>query len=470
LDDELAYFGLREIRDRIRRKEISAVALVEAQLSRIERLQPRVNAFITVSAEEARRQARAADAEAAAGRLRGPLHGVPLTLKDIVATRAVRTTSGSKILSATIPEADATVVERLRAAGAIFLGKTNLHEFAFGVSNLNPHFGPVRNPWDPERIPGGSSGGSGAALAAGLGYGSVGSDTGGSIRIPSALCGTVGLKPTYGRVSRHGVTPLAWSLDHIGPMARRVEDVALLYEILAGPDPRDPSTARKHAGSPSQRLGELPEGLRMGVARRYFFESCDAEVSAAVESALGDLQGLGLRPVEINIPEAEQQDAVRNVIAFAEAAAFHDRWIRERPQDYGPDVRESLRLGKQILATEYLAAQRARRTVLFAFRRVFESVDLLVSPAVPSPAPRMSEEKLSSGEPLRPGLLRLPSSFNTVGFPALVLPCGFTSAGLPIGLQLAAAPWREEVLLQVAHAYETIHAWWRRRPALLAAD
>ena len=449
-NQELAYLGLFEVRELLRRKELSAVELVEAQLARIEAIQPRLNAFITVAAEEARLEARAADRDAAAGLFRGPLHGVPLTIKDVIWTRAVRTTSGSKILSDFVPATDAPVVAQLRRAGAILLGKTNLHEFAFGVSNLNPHYGAARNPWDGERICGGSSGGSAAALAAGAGYGSIGTDTGGSIRIPSALCGTVGLKPTYGRVSRRGVTPLAWSLDHVGPMARRVEDVALLFEVLAGP-----------LGEP---LPELPVGLRLGIPSRYFFENCDPEVERAVQTAIADLEGLGLRPVEVSIPEVEQQGAVRNVIAFAEAASFHDRWIRERPQDYGSDVRESLRLGKLVLATEYLAAQRARRRILAAFQSAFQSVDVFISPAVPTTAPRIGDSELPNGEPLRPGLLRLPSPFNTVGYPAVAVPCGLSSAGFPIGLQLAAPPWREGRLLQVAYAYERIHSWWKNRP------
>jgi aspartyl-tRNA(Asn)/glutamyl-tRNA(Gln) amidotransferase subunit A len=462
--DDLSFYSLGRVRDLLRNREISARQLVDAQLARLEALEPRLNAFITVTAEEARRDADAADEEAARGELRGPLHGVPLTVKDLLWTRGTRTTSGSKIFSDFVPEEDATAVSRLREAGGLFLGKTNLHEFAYGISNVNPHYGPVRNPWDNERISGGSSGGSAASLAAGIGYGSVGTDTGGSIRIPSALCGTVGLKPTYGRVSRHGVTPLAWSLDHVGPIARTVEDVAILFDVLAGFDPRDPSSSRRKVEPVTPALEQLPSGIRIGIYSEYFYDNVDTEVRALVERAVGDFEKLGLERVQISIPELEHQGTCRNVITFAEAASYHETWLRERPADYGAATRELLQLGLLVSATEYLAAQRARRRVLGAVCDTFRNVDMLVSPTVPVPAPNIGEEQLSNGEKLRPGLLRLVSPYNTVGYPAISLPCGFTRAGLPVGLQLAARPFEEALLLQAAHAYETSHPWLGRHP------
>jgi aspartyl-tRNA(Asn)/glutamyl-tRNA(Gln) amidotransferase subunit A len=450
---ELAYLNLKEIRRMLARKEISSRELVEAQLQRLGKLQPRLNAFITVCAEEALEAARRADEEAAGGRALGALHGIPLTVKDIFWTRGVRTTSGSRILGDFVPPSDSTVVARLRAAGAIFIGKANLHEFAFGVSNLNPHYGAARNPWDTDRMTGGSSGGSAAAVAAGIGYGSMGSDTGGSIRIPSALCGTVGLKPTYGRISRCGVTPLAWSLDHLGPIARSVEDAAILYEIAAGVDPGDPTTSRRAVEPVSETLGAGLPQLRLGVPREYFFAGNTPEVDEAVRAAIDHLTGLGLEAREVSVPEVEFQSTCRNTITFVEAASYHQGFLGRRPQDYGADVREALRIGASLRATDYLAAQRARRAIAAAFRRAFESIDVLATPTTPAAAPRLEQTSLDNGESLRPGLLRLTSPFNTVGFPAISIPCGRTAAGLPVGLQLVARPWHEATLLRVAHRF-----------------
>lgn len=461
---ELAFHSLRQVRDLLREKQITSEELVTSQLERVDELEPRLNAFITVMRDEAIEGAREADRSAARGEPVGSLHGVPLTLKDLFWTRDVRTTSGSKIDSDFVPTEDATVVTRLREAGAVILGKTNLHEFAYGVSSVNPHYGPVRNPWDTGRIAGGSSGGSAAALAAGVGYGSIGTDTGGSIRIPSAMCGTVGLKPTYGRVSRHRVTPLAWSLDHVGPMTRSVEDAALLYEVLAGHDPKDPATSRRKVEKVSDRLGELPSGLKIGLQEEYFFEDLDVEVRELVQTATRDLEGLGMERVSISVPEVQYQSTCRNVISFAEATSYHEKNLRSSPEDYGDSTRELLQLGLAILATEYLAAQRARRRIVEAFRDAMQKVDILVGPTVPATAPRIGEETLSNGEELRAGLLRLTSPFNTVGFPAISVPCGFTRFGLPVGLQLVARPFEESLLLKVAHGYEVTHPWRDRHP------
>ncbi len=462
--DELSFCSLSEISSLIRGKEVSARELVDQQLSRLKSLEPRLNAFITVTEEEARAAAEDADRKLARGESAGLLHGVPMTLKDLLWTRGVRTTSGSKVSADFVPQEDATVVARLREAGALFLGKTNLHEFAYGISNVNPHYGPVHNPWDEQRISGGSSGGSAASLVAGIGYGSVGTDTGGSIRIPSSLCGTVGLKPTYGLVSRYGVTPLAWSLDHVGPMARSVKDVAILFDVLAAYDPKDPTSRKRKLAPVSSDLDGIPSGLLMAVHSGYFFEDLDPQVRKLVEAAVEDLEKLGLERVEVSIPEIEQQGTCRNVITLAEAASYHEPSLRERPEEYGPATRELLELGLLVRATEYLTAQRARRRIVEAFSEAFQGFDVLVSPTVPVPAPRIGEELLTNGEKLRPGLLRLPTPFNTTGFPAISVPCGFTSEGLPVGLQLAARPFHEKRLLQVAYAYERSHRWVDRHP------
>ncbi len=443
---------LREVRKALERRQMSSEELVSAALDKAEAFSS-LGIFITVCADEALAEARRADDAAARGDSLGALHGIPVTAKDIVHSAGVRTTSGSKIFADFVPKEDAPSLAALRNAGAVLLGKTNLHEFAYGVSNVNPHYGPARNPWDTERMTGGSSGGSAAALAAGIGLGSIGTDTGGSIRIPSSLCGTVGLKPTYGKVSRQGVTPLSWSLDHVGPMARTVEDAAVLYDVLTGEDS-------------ASSLNEQPKGLKLGVHENYFFDNIDPEVEASVRGDIAELVSLGMELVPIDVPEIELQAECRNIIAFAEASSFHEKNIRRRPEDYGEGPRELLRLGLTIPATDYLAALRARRRIVRAFKKAFRDIDVLAAPATAAAAPRIEAEVLDNGEELRSGLLRLAGPFNTTGFPAMSLPCGFTEDGRPIGLQLAAAPGHEARLLQVAYAYEQSQPWWRRRPVI----
>lgn len=444
-------------RERLARGETSASELVERHLERAEAARSR-GAFITIDEGGAREAAHRADTaarELGEGAFRErPLLGIPITVKDILASRGLRTTSGSTIFADVVPEEDAVALARLREAGAILIGKTNLHEFAYGVSNVNPHYGTAENPWLSGRISGGSSGGSAVALALGAGLGSIGTDTGGSIRIPSALCGVVGLKPTYGRVSRRGVTPLSWSLDHVGPMARTVEDVAILYDAMAGPDDADPHSVPERPEPTLPGLGELPGGLRLGIHERYFFDDLAPEVEESVRRAVGELESLGLSIVEIDVPEVALQTACRNVIAFAEASSFHEKNIRSRPEDYGEDTRELLRLGLLLSATDYLAALRTRRIVVEAFHAAFEKIDVFASPTTPAAAPPIGAKTLDNGEELRAGLLRLASPFDTTGFPALSLPCGRTTDGRPIGLQLAAGPRSEARLLQIAYAYE----------------
>lgn len=437
------YTSIRGLSQLLSRSELSSEELVRSQLDRAEKLSA-LNAFISLFREEAISEARRLDARRRKGEILGPLHGIPITAKDLVWSRGQKTTSGSKIEADFVPDRDAPALASLRSRGAVLLGKTNLHEFAYGVSNVNPHYGTACNPWDRTRISGGSSGGSAVALAAGVGYGSIGTDTGGSIRIPSSLCGVAGLKPTYGRISREGVTPLSWSLDHVGPMARTVEDVSVLYEAMSGEavDHREP------AGSAPLR------DLKVGLHSRYFFENLAPEVAASVRSAVADLESLGASIVEIDLPEIEISGACRNTIAFAEASCYHEKNIRTRPQDYGEDTRDLLRLGLLIPATDYLTALRVRRSVFRAFRKAFEGIDILAAPATPATAPPIGAPALETGEELRSGLLRLAGPFNTVGFPVLALPCGFTERGLPIGLQLAAAPRRESLLLRVGRALE----------------
>jgi aspartyl-tRNA(Asn)/glutamyl-tRNA(Gln) amidotransferase subunit A len=425
--DQLCDAPLVQVASALRRRQVSPVELVDAYLERIDATR-RLNAFITVTPERARREARRAEKQLARNQP-GPLLGVPLAIKDLFSTRGVRTTAGSRILQDWIPRRDATAVARLRTAGAILLGKTNLHEFAYGVTTANPHWGVARNPRDQQRTPGGSSGGSAIAVVAGLCAGSVGSDTGGSIRIPAALCGCVGLKPTFGAVPLDGVIPLGWSLDHAGPISHTVADAGVLFEVMA---------ARPAAGTAGRRL-------RIGVPQEFFFEGVDPGVARAVRTAIDELRGAGLRIRAVKLPEMELSVAAQLVTLRAEALAYHARWIRSHPRSYGRDTRVRLQLGTLVAASDYVLAQRARELMRGALRRVFAEVDLLATPTVPITAPRLGERSVRLGrqeEPVDGTLVRLTQAFNLTGVPALSVPCGLSS-GLPVGIQLA-APWDEE--------------------------
>lgn len=456
---DLTSLTLTEAVSAIQSGAISPVELTDACLGRIERLNPRLNAFITLTAETARAEALAA--EKSSGQF-GPLHGVPIALKDLFDTAGVRTTGASKILADRVPEEDATVTTRLRRAGAVLLGKLNMHEFAYGVSNDNPHFGPARNPWDTDRIPGGSSGGSGVAIAAGLCLGTLGSDTGGSIRIPSSLCGIAGIKPTYGRVSRSGVLPLSWSMDHVGPMARTMRDCALLLGVIAGHDPRDPASADVPVPDYLSGIDAGVRGMRIGLPRRYFFEQVDDQVSAAVEAAAEILRSEGAEVRDVDVDQIELAGVAGGTILVSEAAAYHQRWLRERPDDYGEDVRQRLLMGELYPATAYINAQRTRALLRESFLRTLADVDLLLAPATPITAPPIA----GFSTDVRASLTRFTTPINLVGLPALSVPCGFDLAGLPIGMQIIGRPFDEARLFQVGCAYEQATDWHNRRPPL----
>jgi aspartyl-tRNA(Asn)/glutamyl-tRNA(Gln) amidotransferase subunit A len=469
LDAEIAFLSVEQAGRLLRSKKISPVDLVEAALARIERLNPRLNAFLTVTAEAARQSARRAEREILKRRYRGPLHGIPLSLKDNIWTRGVRTTAGSKILADFVPEADATVARKLFRAGAILIGKTMLHEFAYGITSENPHYGPVRNPWALERVSGGSSGGSAAALASGIGFVSVGTDTGGSIRIPAALCGIVGLKPTFGRVSSYGVVPLARSLDHTGPLARTVADAAIMLRVIAGRDPLDPTAAAKPV--PDYR-GSLRGGLRsvrLGWPREYFFERVDAEVKKAIEAAANQFEKLGAAIEEISLPNVSASDEPSTQIALAEANSYHELagFFPARAAEYGEDVRKRLEMGRSVRAVDYLAALEARKKVVADFEAAFVRVDAILAPTVPVPAPPLGEKIVKIGdeeESVRSALIRMNRPGNLAGLPAISIPCGFTRDGLPIGLQLMGRAWDEARLLRIACAYEQATEWHTRHP------
>lgn len=458
--EELPRLTIREASTLIQRGELSPLELVETTLERIGRLNPKVNAYITVMTEEALEAAKRAEQAVAKRKWPGPLCGIPVSLKDLFATKGVRTTAGSKILADWVPDYDATVTARLRRAGAVIIGKANLHEFAAGPTNNNLHYGPARNPWDRERIPGGSSGGSAAAVAASMCLGSMGTDTGGSVRLPASLCGVVGLKPTYGRVSRFGIFPLSWSLDHAGPIARTVEDCALMLQATAGYDPRDPSSANVPVPDYTKGLDGDIRGLRVGVPREFWFEEATEQVGGLVRKAIQVLEELGASVEEVSIPSVVHSP-LGLVISWSESASIHEEWIRARPEDYDPDVLKRFQTGSLYLATHYIKAQRVRALLQSDFQQALERADVILSPTSPVTAPRIGDKTVTIKGRARTVTLvlaRLTRPYNLVGLPAITVPCGF-SAGLPVGLQIAGRAFDEATVLRVAYAYEQAAGW-----------
>jgi aspartyl-tRNA(Asn)/glutamyl-tRNA(Gln) amidotransferase subunit A len=469
--NELTRLGIAEAGDQIRRRALSPVELTRAYLNRIQREDNALRAYITVLSDQALAAARTAEEEIARGGYRGPLHGIPIALKDLVMTRGIRTTCGSRILKAWVPDTDAAVTTRLYAAGAILLGKLNMHEFAYGPTGVNPHYGTPKNPWDRARMPGGSSGGSGVAVAAGLCAGALGTDTGGSVRIPASLCGIVGLKPTYGRVSRAGVIPLAWSLDHVGPMTRTVADAALLLQVLAGRDPADPSTADVPVPDYRRALEGGVRGLRLGLPKDLFFERLDPEVRAAVLGAARALEGLGASLEEVPLPRIPHAGPASFAIIASEATAYHEPYLKTRAALYGADVRARLTAGQFVLATQYLKAQRARQVIRAEVDEALGRLHALLVPTTPIPAPPLeAREATADGatEEVRWWLIRCTRPINVTGHPALSVPCGFTAGGLPIGLQLVGRHFDEAMLLRIGHAFEAVSPARGRRPPLEA--
>jgi aspartyl-tRNA(Asn)/glutamyl-tRNA(Gln) amidotransferase subunit A len=465
---DLTDLEITELAPLLRDRRLSPVELTESYLGRIERLDPQLNTYIRVLPERAREAAREAEVEIGRGAWHGPLHGVPLGLKDLFDVAGVPCTMGSKILRDNVPDVDATVVTRLKAAGAIILGKHNLHEFAFGITSENPHYGVVRNPWDLDRVPGGSSGGTAAAVAASLCAGGLGSDTGASIRAPASFCGVVGLKPTYSRVSRAGVLPLAWSLDHVGPLARSVADCALLLQAIAGPDPRDPSSSQVPVPDFSSGLSQGVGGLRLGVPREHFFELLEPGVERLVREAIATLERLGAHLEEVSLPHSVHAQVAGNAIMASEAASLHATWLRERPQDYGADVLQRIQGGLLVRATEYLHSQQMRTLVQQDFAHAFQRVDVVLGPTVPLVAPRIGHT-FEPGGPFnvapRAIANRITVPCNLTGMPAISVPCGF-SDGLPVGLQIMAPAFAESLVLRVAAAYEAACNWRQQRPTV----
>ena len=461
-DAQLAFASIAEIAALFRKRKLSPVELTRFLLERISTLNPKLNAYLTVSADLALRQAKQAEAElfgrAGKKRDRGPLHGIPISLKDNIYTAGVRTTAGSQILRNFIPEQDAKVVSQLREAGAVLLGKTNLHEFAYGVTSNNPHFGPVRNPWDTQRIPGGSSGGSAAALAAGLCYGSIGTDTGGSIRIPAALCGVVGLKPTLGRVSVAGTIPLSPTLDCVGPLARTAADVALLAAPIFNRQKEELPLHR------TAKVGRAKKKFRLGVPREFLASDISPEIASAFAGATRSLERAGVRLIDMSIPLLPETEDAGNQIAWPEATHYHQQsgWFPAKAAEYSEDVRSRLELGVKVSATVYLQALETRELFIRQFHQALEEdhLDAVISPTTPIPAPLIGEETTSINghtRSTRALLLRFNRPANLAGIPAISVPCALTPQGLPAAIQFIAAIHAESTLLQLAATFETLH-------------
>lgn len=433
-------------------------------VARIEKLNPTLNVFVTVTAESAMVQARAAEEEIQQGKWRGPLHGIPIGLKDVIDTAGILTTAASALFKDRVPAEDAAIVRRLKVAGAVLIGKQNLHEFAYGASSVISYFGEVRNPWDVSRIAGGSSGGSAAAVAARLGYGAIGTDTAGSVRLPAAFCGVVGLKPTYGRVSTRCVIPLSWSLDHVGTIGATVSDAAILLQAIAGYDPKDTICADVPVTDYVAALRENPKPLRVGMPRSFFFEDLDPEIAAGVNQALSVIQKLTGNVREITLPVSTDR-----TLQNAESHAYHAEFVAETPELYQPETLRRIRTGASVSVTDYIHCRReldeSRRTI----SAVFDNVDLFVTPTTPIPPPTIAELE-DNPDVLRPReilMLRNTRPFNVWGLPAISIPCGFTAEGLPIGLQIIGPHWREDWVFRLAHAYEQATGWHKRMPTIL---
>jgi aspartyl-tRNA(Asn)/glutamyl-tRNA(Gln) amidotransferase subunit A len=455
---------------RIRAREISPVEITEACLARIEALGPRLRAFVHVDAAGALRTARIREAEAKAGKSRGPLHGVPVAHKDLFVWGGRAAACGTAVPEYFRADHDATAVARLEAAGAITLGRLNLSELALGPFGDNAHHGDAETPWRPGHCAGGSSSGSGAAVGAGLVFGALGSDTGGSIRLPAACCGVVGLKPTYGRVSRAGAMPLSWSLDHIGPLARTVRDAAILLGVIAGADARDATASARPVPDYAAALDRPVAGLRVGVPDRYYGEGLDYDVGTAFRQAVDTLRRLGAEVTECPVPDPTILNDLANVIARCESAAVHARIVRESPHALQPAVRARLEIGLHVSAHDYLQATRLRARATRGFvDEVFARVDVLAAPTIPEPAPALAAVKTGTPDEIvrRMGRFsRLTRPWNALGLPALSVPCGFAADGRPVGLSLIGRPFDEATVLRAGHAYEQAAGWWRRRPPL----
>jgi aspartyl-tRNA(Asn)/glutamyl-tRNA(Gln) amidotransferase subunit A len=468
---DVSQLGLSEASQLVRSKKVSPVELARECLSRIERLNPKLNAFITVTADSALAEARQAEAEIQRDRWRGPLHGIPIALKDLVDTAGVRSTAASGLFKDRVPTQDAEIVRRLKAAGAVLLGKLNLHEFAYGGSSAIGYFGPVHNPWNLDYSPGGSSGGSAAAVAAQLCYGAIGSDTGGSIRQPAGYCGIVGLKPTYGRVSTSGVIPLSWSLDHLGPITRTAMDAALMLQVIAGYDPQDTTSIDVPVPDYAATIAARTSSLRLGILRDYFYDALNPEIQAAMDAAPSVLKTLtrtqrDIAPLATDSTYSSVMDPYVTILR-AEAYAYHKEYVSKSPELYQAQTLKRIQAGADITTSAYIQARRQLEQIRRSVSRVFESVDLLITPTTCVPPFAIAD--LADPNTLREKellMLRNTRPFNMIGLPTVSVPCGFTRADLPIGMQITGPPGGEATVLRLAYAYEQATEWHKRKPNL----
>ncbi len=463
--NETLKLSLREVSAEIRTRRLSPVELTRMSLEQIARDEPRLNAYVCLTEERAMAAARQAEREIMGGSWRGELHGVPVAVKDLYDMAGLPTTCSSRVRADHVAAGDSACVERLERAGAVIVGKTQTHEFAYGI--VTPT---TANPWNTAHIPGGSSGGSGATVAARGCFMAMGTDTGGSIRIPAAVCGTVGLKPTYGRVSRHGIASLSWSLDHAGPLARTVGDAAATLGVLAGFDSRDPGSAEVPVDDYLGGLEIGARGLRIGVPRNYFFDQTDTDVERAVRDAIARLAADGADIVAVDIPMADRIMAVEFGLCLPEAAAYHQTMLRTRRDLYQEDVRTFLEAGEMVPAVDYIAALRLRTQMQAAWRQMFDGLDAVLAPAVPAPATRRDQQTVTWGdgtqEPVSSVFIRLSAPANVIGLPSVAVPCGFSAMGLPIAFQVIGRPFQEALILRIARAYERTADWASRVPPL----
>ena len=461
-NDALLDLTIAELAPQIASREVSPVEVTEAALARADRLQPKLNSFITLLHERAMERARGLEAELSNGQYRGPLHGIPIGIKDNIATAGIRTTVGSLVLTDNIPDEDARVVTLCEEAGAIMLGKENLEEFAAGATSNNPHYGAVHNPWGLDHIPGGSSGGGGANVAAGVTFASLGTDLGGSVRLPGTFCGVVGLKQTFGRVSQRGLLVTSFNGDHIGPMTRSVQDSALVLQAIAGYDPLDPSTVPVPVPDYSEGIDRDLSGLTAGIPYNYFFDQVDSEVESAVRNAIAVLQELGVEVRDISLPSMEYVGALR-AASLADGVITHEPYLESDRDKYGPNVIYRTLAGQFVLGRDYSRAMKVQRLIKEEYARVLQDVDFLVTPTAPVPAPKIDAVELElNGETHRvrgPGsgfISRNTSPMNGNGLPAITVPCGFSEGGLPIGVQFIGRPFEEGTLFRVASGYEQV--------------
>lgn len=462
----------------IKKKQVSPLEITKSYLDRISKLNPKLNAFLAMAEDDALAAAKKAEREIRRGDYRGPLHGIPFAIKDNIATKGVITTAGSKILADWVPDFDATVVERLKAAGAIILGKTNMHEWAKGSNSINPFYGTPLNPWDTTRVPGGSSSGSAVAVAANLCLGSIGTDSAGSVRNPASLCGTVGLKPTFGRISCFGgvAGTGGYTVNHFGIFTRSVKDCALVLNQVAGYDPKDPQSSDEPVSDYTKTSGTSVKGMKIGIIKGYFEQCLVGEVRRAFDEAVRNLKSLGMRVQEITIPHMDLVPAAQAASTRPEANSDHDHYLRTRPRDYSPGLLYSLIAGLLTPAPVYVTAQRVRRLLCQEFAAAFESVQVILAPTIFSPAPTIDEcnrgyieadgQRINLQDRAGNFLTRYTIPFNVTGLPDMSVCCGFSSSSMPIGMQIVAPPFREDVVFQVAAAYEGATDWHKRKPPL----